>query len=83
MKKIFEKLSWIAGTLLNVVTVVFAVIYLWGVVVWMHAPTVPALLLTLAMTLPFFGLAWVLRRLGQSSYQRLRPQPWYPPQSKE
>jgi hypothetical protein len=82
MRKILGKLSWVAGTLLNVVTGFVAVIYLFGVVIWMHAPTVPALLLTLAMTLPLFGLAWVLRRLGRSSYQRSRTQPWYPPQGK-
>jgi hypothetical protein len=72
MKRFFGKLSWIAGVLLNVVTAFGAIIYLFGVVVWMHAPAVPALLLTLAMALPFFGLAWVLRRLGRSSFAPLR-----------
>jgi hypothetical protein len=70
MKKILGILSWVAGTLLNVATGFFGVIYLFGVVIWMHAPVVPALLVTLAMTLPLFGLAWVFRRLGRSSSQR-------------
>jgi len=67
MKKNLEKLSWIAGVLLNVVTAFAALIYLFGVVVWMHAPVVSALLLTVAMALPFLGLAWILLRLGRSS----------------
>jgi hypothetical protein len=75
MRKIFATFSWAAGTLLKFLTGFAAVIYLFGVVIWMHAPAVPALLLTLAMTLPFFGLAWVLRRLGRSSSQRARKQP--------
>jgi len=83
MKKILQKLSWAAGTLLNLVTGFAAVIYLFGVVIWMHAPAVAALLLTLAMTLPLFGIGWVLRRLGRSANQRTKPQPWYPPQNKE
>jgi hypothetical protein len=77
MKKILKTLSWLAGILLSVVTAFAAVIYLFGVVIWMHAPVVPALLLTLAMASPFFALAWFLRRLGRS-----RTQPWYPPQDK-
>lgn len=83
MKKILGKLSWIAGTLLNAVTVVLMVIYLFGVLVWMHAPLIPALLLTLAMALPPFGLAWLLRRWGRFAFPRARPQPWYPPKNSE
>ena len=85
MKKILKTLSWFAGILLSVMTVLAAVIYLFGAVMWMHAPVVPAVpavLLTLAMALPFFALAWVLRRLGRSTFQRSRTPPWYPPQDK-
>jgi hypothetical protein len=82
MKKILKTLSWLAGILLSVMTVLAAVIYLFGAVIWMHAPVVPAVLLTLAMASPFFALAWVLRRLGRSTFQRSRIQPWYPPQYK-
>jgi hypothetical protein len=78
MRKIFETLSWVAGTLLNIVTGFVAFLYLFGVVIWMHAPAVPALLLTLAMTLPFFGLAWLLRRPGRASSQRSRATSWHP-----
>lgn len=67
MRRILGTLSWVAGILLNVVTGFAAVIYLFGVVIWMHAPIASALLLTVVMTLPFFGLAWVLRRLSRSS----------------
>jgi len=82
MKKILKTLSWLAGILLSVMTVLAAVIYLFGAVIWMHAPVVPAVLLTLMMVLPFFALAWVLRQLGRSTFERSRTQPWYPPQDK-
>jgi hypothetical protein len=82
MKKILKTLTWLASILLSLVTVFAAVIYLFGVVIWMHAPVVPALFLTLAMALPFFALAWILRWLGRSSSQRSRTQPWYPQKTK-
>lgn len=69
MEKALKTLSWLAGILLSVVTVLAAVIYRFGVVIWMYAPVVPALLLTTAMALPFLALAWILRRLGRSSSQ--------------
>jgi len=65
MKKIAKKLSLLAGHLLNVVIAFVAVLYLFGAVVWMHAPLIPALLLTLAMALPFLGIAWIFLKLGQ------------------
>jgi len=65
MKKIAKKLSLLAGHLLNVVIVFVAVVYLFGAVVWIHAPLIPALLLTLAMALPFLGIAWVFLKLGK------------------
>jgi hypothetical protein len=83
MKQTLKTLSSLAGILLHVVTVLAAVIYLFGVVIWMHAPVVPALLLTMGMALPFLALAWILNRLGRSSSQRLRTKPWYPPQDKK
>jgi hypothetical protein len=69
MEKTLKTLSWLAGILLSVVTVYAAVTDLFGVVIWMHAPVVPALLLTMAMALPFLALAWILRWLGRSSSQ--------------
>ncbi|MYM27407.1 hypothetical protein GTP58_03605 [Duganella sp. CY15W] len=65
MKKIAKKLSLLAGHLLNVVIALVAVVYLFGAVVWMHVSLIPALLLTLAMALPFLGIAWVLLKLGK------------------
>lgn len=65
MKKIAKKLSLLAGHLLNVGIAFVAVVYLFGAVVWVHAPLIPALLLTLAMALPFLGIAWVLLKLGK------------------
>jgi hypothetical protein len=65
MKKIAKKLSLLAGHLLNVVIALVAGIYLFGAVVWMHAPLIPALLLTLVMALPFLGIAWVFLKLGK------------------
>ena len=72
MNRIVGGLIWIAGVLLIVITTFAALIYLFGAVVWMHAPVIPLLLLTLAMAVPFLGLAWFLLRLGRSFY---RPQP--------
>lgn len=82
MKKILKTLSWLASILLSAMTVLAAVIYLFGIVIWMHAPVVPALLLTLAMALPFLALAWILCRLGRLSSQHSRTRPWYSLQDK-
>ena len=65
MKKIAKKLSLLAGHLLNVVIALVAVVYLFGALIWMHAPLIPALLITLAMALPFLGIAWVFLKLGK------------------
>lgn len=70
MKRILRMLVWVASVMLNVVTAFGAIVYLFGAVVWMHAPIVPALLITLAVAVPFLGLSWLLRRLGRSSYLR-------------
>jgi hypothetical protein len=83
MKKILGTLSSVTGILLNVVTAFAALIYLFGVVIWMHAPIGYALLLTLAMTLPFFGLAWILRWLGRSLSNAREHNPGIPPEDKE
>lgn len=72
MNKIVGGLIWIAGVLLIVITTFAALIYLFGAVVWMHAPVIPLLLFTLALAAPFLGLAWFILRIGRSFY---RPQP--------
>jgi hypothetical protein len=69
MERTLRTLSWLAGILLTVVTVLAALVYLFGVVIWMHAPVVPALLLTTAMAFPCLALTWILRQLGRSSSQ--------------
>lgn len=68
MEDIAKNLSLVAGVLLSVVITFIAIVYLFGVVIWMHAPAIPALLFTLVMASPFFLLAWILLKLGRSSH---------------
>ncbi|MEN3278472.1 MAG: hypothetical protein V7631_4262 [Massilia sp.] len=83
MKTLVKTLSRLAGTLVYVFTGFAALVYLFGVVIWMHAPVVPALLLTSAMSAPMLFLGWILLRLGRSADAGAQPQPWYPPRHRE
>jgi formate-dependent nitrite reductase membrane component NrfD len=83
MKTLLKTLSLLAGTLVYVCTGFAALVYLFGVVIWMHAPVVPALLLTSAMSAPLLFLGWLLLRLGRSAEAGAKPQPWYPPRDGE
>lgn len=68
MNKIVGGVIWIAGVLLIVITTFAALIYLFGAVVWMHAPAILLLLFTLALAAPFLGFAWFILRIGRSFY---------------
>ena len=65
MKNAIGLLLWLAGHVVNVLTLLAAVVYLWGVVVWMHAPLPDALRVTAAMALLPLALAWACRMIGR------------------
>lgn len=65
MKKAIGTLLWLGGHIVNGLTLFAAVVYLFGTVVWMHAPLAGALLAGAPMLLPPLVLAWLCRRLGR------------------
>jgi hypothetical protein len=64
VKKAIGTLLWLAGHIINGLTLFSALIYLFGTVVWMHAPLVGVLLTGAPMALLPLGLAWLCRRIG-------------------
>lgn len=65
MKSAIGRLLWAAGHVVNALAWFALAVYLFGTVVWMHAP-LPGVLLTAApMALPALGLAWLCRRAGR------------------
>lgn len=64
MKKAIGTLLWLAGHIINVLTLFSAIVYLFGTVMWMHAPLVGVLLTGAPLALLPLGLAWLCRRLG-------------------
>jgi hypothetical protein len=64
MKKAIGTLLWLAGHIINVLTLFSAVVYLFGTVVWMHAPLVGVVLTGAPMALLPLGVAWLCRRVG-------------------
>ncbi|WP_322402340.1 hypothetical protein [Massilia luteola] len=71
MKKAIGLLLWLAGHAVNVLTLAGACVYLWGVVVWMHAPLAGALGVTAAMALLPLALAWVCTTIGKHLWKNL------------
>jgi hypothetical protein len=71
MKKAIGFLLWLAGHVVNVLTLAGACVYLWGVVAWMHAPLAGALGMTAAMALLPLALAWVCRTIGKHLWKNL------------
>jgi hypothetical protein len=65
MKKAIGTLLWLAGHIVNGVALFTAVIYLFGTVVWMHAPLAGVLLAGAPMLLPPLVLAWLCRGAGR------------------
>jgi hypothetical protein len=64
MHKTLARLASIAGAILIAVASSMALVCLFGAV-WMHAPLIPALYVTLLMTAPPFLLGWALLRTGR------------------
>nr|WP_314547396.1 hypothetical protein [uncultured Massilia sp.] len=60
-----------AGHILNAFTLLAAIVYALGCIVWMHAPVVDVVRLTAMVALPFIGIAWLCRKAGR----RLRAGP--------
>jgi len=58
-------LLWAAGHAINICTLLAAVVYLFGTVVWMHAPLFAVLATAAPMALLPLGLAWLCRRIGR------------------
>ena len=71
MKNAIGLLLWLAGHVVNVLTLLAAIVYLFGVVAWMHAPLLDALGVTAAMALLPLGLAWLYRLIGKRLRQNL------------
>ena len=65
MKNALGLLLWLAGHVVNVLTLCAAVVYLFGVVVWMHAPLLAALGMTAAVAVLPLALAWACRTVGK------------------
>jgi nitrate reductase NapE component len=51
-----------AGHLLNAITLLAAIVYAFGCIVWMHAPVVDVVRLTATVALPLIGIAWLCRK---------------------
>lgn len=65
MKKGTGILLQAAGQIINLCTLLVLVVYLFGTVVWMHAPLFGVLASAAPMLLLPLGLAWLCRRIGQ------------------
>jgi hypothetical protein len=65
MKRILGTLLWTAGHIINVLTLFAVIVYLFGSVVWMHAPLMGVLLAAAPLALLALGLAWLCRRIGR------------------
>jgi hypothetical protein len=76
MKSTLANLMVWSGRLLGLTTGVAALLYAVACIVWLHAPVLKVLLVTVLMALPFFGLAWLLRTLGGRLRGATR-RPWF------
>ena len=65
MKKAIGILLWLAGHIVNGLALFSAIVYLFGTVLWMHAPLAGVLLTGAPMLLPPLVLAWRCRRVGR------------------
>jgi hypothetical protein len=65
VKKAIGTLLWFAGHIINVLALFAAVVYLFGTVVWMHAPLFGVLQVGAPMALLPLVLAWLCRRIGK------------------
>jgi hypothetical protein len=65
MRKAIGTALWSLGHVGYALTLLCALVYLFGSVVWMHAPVLAALQVTVMMALVPLGLAWLCRRIGR------------------
>lgn len=64
MKRAIGMLLWLAGQAIRVLVLLAGIVYLFGAVIWMHAPLPGALLAAAPIALPALGLAWLCTRFG-------------------
>ena len=62
MKRTIGILLWLAGHVINLLVLLAGAVYLFGAVIWMHAPLPGALVTGAPMALPALGLAWLCTR---------------------
>jgi hypothetical protein len=62
MKKTCWTVLWLIGWLINIATAVSAFIYATGCILWLHAPVIPVLFVTVTMMAPFLALAWICKK---------------------
>ena len=65
MKRTIGILLWLTGHAINLLVLLAAAVYLFGAVIWMHAPLLGALVAGAPMALPALGLAWLCTRFGK------------------
>jgi hypothetical protein len=64
MKRTIGILLWPAGHAIKLLVLLATIVYLFGAVIWMHAPLPGALVAGASMALPALGLAWLCTRFG-------------------
>lgn len=65
MKRTIGILLWLAGHAIKLLVLMAGAVYLFGAVVWMHAPLLGAIVAAAPMALAALGLAWLCRRIGK------------------
>lgn len=75
MRHFFAQLCATAGTVLYLLAALIALVYLPGVVLFLGAPPLAALLMTLLMAAPPLIVGAILRRAGRGAPRP--PRPWY------
>lgn len=77
MSKWLGLLLYSVGMLLSCATAFFASLYLFAMVIWMHAPALAAIPVTIIIALPVLAVGWLLRHAGRKLNPTLRPRPLY------
>lgn len=65
MKQAIGMMLRAAGHIINICTLLVLVVYLFGTVLWMHAPLFGVLAVAAPVALLPLGLAWLCRRIGR------------------
>ena len=65
MRSTVALLLWSVGHVVNVLTLLAAIVYVSGCVLWLHAPLLDVLQVTARMAILPLGLAWLCRWIGR------------------